>query len=154
MYRLLALLLSTLLFVLCAPCRQIESTHRDSLSIEIRPRTVTIRDTLLIEIPQSSQSITIHQDSSLLENQYSRSEAKILPSGELSHSLENLSQSLKKEFDMVVEVRDSIIYRKETEVKTIEVERELSMWQKLQIKGFWGLFSIIFGAIMIRRLIG
>lgn len=144
-----------LLFTGCYPCQKITNiTQRDSVSIELKSRIVTIHDTVVINVPLTSQSVIVHTDSSFLSNDFAYSNAIIRPSGELYHTLESIPQSLQTEYISKVEVRDSIIYRDRIEVQTIEVARELSWWQEFQIRGFRLLVLILVGAIVVKKLLG
>ncbi len=139
----------------CAPTRNvITPSKRDSLVVEIRPRDVVIRDTVYVDIPASSEVAIVRQDSSFLSNKYAESEARILPSGELFHTLKSLAQRVSAPRDIVVELRDSIVYRDRVETKVVEVERQLSWWQECQIKGFRLLLVLLVGGLFVRRLLG
>ncbi|MFI3283259.1 MAG: hypothetical protein SNG10_07100 [Rikenellaceae bacterium] len=152
MFRLLLLML--FLATGCSPCREVALTRRDSVSIESRSRQVEIVDTLFAQIFPVEDRVTERSDSSYLENRYARSEAIILHSGELYHTLESIPQLIEVEYRKSVEVRDSVIYRDRSEVKVVEVERKLSWWQMLQIRGFWALVSLLGGGIVVRKILG
>ncbi len=147
-------LLLALLAIGCSPCREVMTSQRDSLSVELRTRYVTAIDTLHFEIPRLSERVVVRSDSSLLESDFARSEAILRPNGELYHTLETTPHSIEQRHIYTHEVRDSIVYRDRVEVRTIEVERKLSWWQRLQIKGFWTCAALILGGVLIRRLLG
>ncbi len=142
-----------LLVVGCSPRIQTTSSVRDSVSLEIRHRIVAIHDTVHIEIPMISEQITTRGDSSILTNQYATSEAIIRPNGELYHTLETTPQRIATEHTAEVMVRDSIIYRDHTEIRSVEVERELTWWQRIQIKGFWCFAILIACGVIARRFL-
>ncbi|MFR9603281.1 MAG: hypothetical protein SNG02_05360 [Rikenellaceae bacterium] len=148
-----SLLLLSIFMVACSPRLQTTSCVKDSVLVEVRPRIVTIRDTVLVEIPMISERVTVREDTSILVNQYAHSEAIIRPDGELYHTLETTPQRIPTEYKTIVEVRDSIIYRNRTEIRSVEVERELSWWQRLQLRGFWVLATFIGGVVIVRRLL-
>ncbi len=139
--------------VSCSPCRQAISSQRDSVSIELRPRSVIIRDTVYFDIPEIKEMAISLEDSSLLVNTYARSEAIIRPNGELFHTLESLPHTFEAERELHVEVRDSVVYRNYTEIRTVEVERQLSWWQELQIRGFWALTALLSGGLVVRKIV-
>ncbi len=142
----------------CAPCRrttmQRSTSLRDSVTIELRPRLVEHTESLYIELPRYSDRALVKGDTSILDNPFAHSEAIITPSGELLHTLSLASQPLATLHTTSIEVRDSVVWRERTINNTIEVERELSWWQRLQIRGFWALLSILSGGVILRRVIG
>ena len=73
------------------------------------------------------------------------SEARINPDGTLYHDLKTKPQDIPKEVQTPVELKDSIVYRYRYRdvVKTVEVERELTWWQKTQMYGFWVALLVI-----------
>ena len=88
---------------------------------------------------------TTQDSTSHLENDYALSDARINPDGSLYHDLKTKPQEKPVPIEKPVERKDSIIYRTQyidREV-TVEVERELSWWEKTQIYGFWGLVVIL-----------
>lgn len=132
----------------CCPNRHLTtSVQRDSVRVEIHTRSEFIRDTILLEIPVESERQTIRDTISHLEISYAISDARVNSDGSLFHSL--LSKPQKKNVSIEKEIiyRDSIVYRDKVLEKTVPVKRELTKWQKFQIKGFWiilSLFLIIF----------
>lgn len=139
------LLLIALLLTACGTPRKLTTTQQDSTRIEIRENTVYVRDTVFIEIPAQTAERMTQDSTSHLENDYALSDARINPDGSLYHDLKTKPQEKPVPFDKPVERKDSIIYRTQyidREV-TVEVERELSWWEKTQIYGFWGLIVIL-----------
>ncbi len=128
----------------CAACRHrgIEQSS-DSIRIEIIEREVIRRETIEVEIPQIRERIAVKVDSSLLSNQYARSIAIVRPNGVLDHTLETIPQSIAKPVVNRSIARDSVIYREKLSIQTVEVERELTLWQKTQMRGFWILSLLI-----------
>ncbi len=146
------LVLILCLSVGCSPCARVVSSHqRDSIAVEVRPRVVEFRDTLCFEIEHCVERVVVAQDSSFLSNPYSFSVARILPSGELLHTLESPAQSIGMGHDVRVEVRDSIIYRTREETHVVEVERELTRWQQIQMRGFWMLSLLVMGFLFGKK---
>ncbi len=145
-----ALVAFCVLVVGCSPCRQIATVERDSVVVEIRPRPITIRDTIFVEIPSIVERVELACDSSILSNQYARSEARILSDGSLSHNLESVAQLLEVPTEQVVTLRDSVIYRERLRIERVELKSELSDWQRLQVSGFWILLFIIVLALGLR----
>ncbi len=133
----------------CSPCLPLATTSRDSTVVEIRPRLVTIRDTVWLEVPHTLEREVVKCDSSMLANQYAQSEAIILSDGSLRHTLESIAQSVEHPVEYDVVLRDSVVYRDRVLVERVELPRDLSEWQKIQIYGFWILLLIL---LLILRL--
>ena len=107
-------------------------------------RTEYIRDTVEVEIPVE-RTVQIAEDSSHLETVYAVSDAFLRADGRLYHTLENKAGKRPVEVKKEVVYRDSIVYRNRavTKTETKEVPRELTWWQKAQMKGFWVILFIL-----------
>ena len=111
----------------------------DSIRTEVRTETVYVKDTAYVEIPkQTAEAILPDTMKSSLENDYAFSDAWVTPDGMLHHTLETKPQDLEIEFDKLVQRTDSTTTQTgtKTEVRTVEVERELTWWEQGQIYGF------------------
>lgn len=147
MKRIIFILATALLFGGCCPCRHLTSTtnSQDSARIEVRTNTIYVPDTVFIEIPAQTAERTTADSTSHLENDYATSDAKINTDGTLYHSLNTKPQTKPVPTDKKIERRDSIVYQAkyiDREV-TVEVERKLSWWEKIQIYGFWTVIVIM-----------
>ncbi len=136
----------------CGSSKLLATSEQDSVRIEVNRRDIVVYDTVVVEIPLLQERQTIRQDSSFLSNQYASSEAVILPDGQLYHSLATTPQQLQQSVETAVEVRDSVIYRERIVRERIEVERELSRWQLLQLNGFWTLLLLFAIMVTVLRL--
>lgn len=129
----------------CCANRPIATSISDSVRVEVRTRTEYIRDTVTVEIPMQAERITTRDTTSHLENDYAQTDARINPDGSLYHSLETKPQQKPLPVELPIEHRDSIVYRDKIVKDIVQVERNLSWWQKTQIKGFWvAIFIIVF----------
>ncbi len=137
----------------CATTHIAATSDRDSVKIEVVERVVEIHDTVTIEIPKIEERRVVKEDSSFLQNQYARSQAIIHKDGTLEHYLESIHQELRKPITLTAPTRDSIIYHRRDVVNTVEVERELTRWQVLQINGFWILLALATLSIALRRIL-
>ena len=142
MKALLYILAAVLLFTSCSTCRHIAASQeqrQDSIHTEVVTKTYFVTDTVFVEIPAQTAERTTADSVSQLENDYATSEARINPDGTLYHDLKTKPQDIPKEVQTPVEQKDSIVYRYRYRdvVKTVEVERELTWWQKTQMYGFW-----------------
>lgn len=137
----------------CSPSRHLAKTQQqqDSTRVEVRKEIVYVPDTVLFEIPAQTAERTTRDNTSHLENNYATSDARINTDGTLYHDLKTKPQEIPKEVQTPVERNDSIIYKYRTVYETVEVEveRELTWWQKTQIYGFWVALLVI--AITYRK---
>ncbi len=146
----------SIIFVLagCSTPRLVNSSvERDSIVVHIRERDTVLYDTVVVEIARDMQSVETPVDSSHLENQFSISDARILPSGALQHTLETREQSIVAPTNQRVALRDSIIYHRCSieQVEVREVEREFTRWQRFQMWGFWVLALAFVLVVALRR---
>lgn len=162
MKALLHILAVALLLAGCSPCKHIAASQvqqQDSTHTEVITKTYFVTDTVLVEIPAQTAERTTTDSVSQLENDYATSEARINPDGTLYHDLKTKPQDIPKEVQTPVERKDSIVYRYKYRdvVKTVEVERELTWWQKTQMYGFWVAIAALLAYLCIanrKRIVG
>ena len=141
-----------LLFSSCRTGRQVVVVEaRDSVRVEERIREIKVTDTLFVEIPGQKESTTVRDSVSHLENDYAVSDARINSDGSLYHSLETKARTDTLSKELTVQAKDSIIYRYKLNTKVVTVEKGLSDWQKIQIRGFWIFLILTSGYIIIRK---
>ena len=129
----------------------VQTEQRDSVRIEVRKETKYIKDTVFLTVPAQSAENTTCDTSSHLETDYAESDARINPDGTLYHSLRNKEQEkpipvmvpLLQKDSLMSRYRDRLVYRR------VEVPRELTAWQKWQVRSFWILLSAV--AIFVLR---
>ena len=152
---LVLLLVLAFLMTSCCPCRHLTTSDntKDSVRVVTVIRTEYIHDTVFIEIPVERERQTVRDTTSHLETSFALSDARINKDGTLYHSLENKPQKRPVEVEKEVIYRDSIVYRDKVvrKVQTVEVPRELTWWQRTQMRGFW--VAIIIFAITYRKKI-
>ena len=140
-----------LLFSSCRTGRQVVVVEaRDSVRVEERVREIKVTDTLFVEVPMQKESTTVRDSMSHLENDYAISDARIMIDGSLYHSLETKPRIDTLTQELYVQVRDTTIYREKVIPQIITVEKGLSDWQKIQIRGFW-IFLILTSVYIIIR---
>lgn len=132
---------------------------RDSVALKVQ-YWLEHRDVIVdLNIPDIRDKNITRDTTSHLENDYAESEATI-SNGVLTHTLNTKSQTKKVETNILVEHRDTTIYKYQY-IKTLnEVAMPLSWWQQTQINGFramliiltvillWKLFSSKLGGLL------
>ena len=142
---------TVMLFSSCRTGRQVVVVEgKDSIRIEERVREIKVTDTLFVEVPMQKESTTVRDSMSHLENDYAISDARIMADGSLYHSLETKPRTDTLTQELSVQAKDSIIYREKVVQKIVPVEKGLSDWQKIQIRGFW-IFLILTSVYIIIR---
>lgn len=121
----------------------VQTENRDSVRIEVREVRRYIRDTAFIPIPAQSAENTTRDTSSHLETDFAESDARINPDGTLSHSLRNKPQEKPVPVDVPTTQKDSIVYKDRYLYEPVEVPRDLTSWQKWQMRSFWILLSAV-----------
>jgi hypothetical protein len=103
-----------------------------------------VRDTAWLRLPVIVEKVATRDTASVLENKYAKSAAKV-SGGVLTHSLATKPVREPVSVESKVVVRDSIVWRDRVVKETVEVERELTPWQKLKMKtgGLFIGFSLI-----------
>lgn len=118
-----------------------QTEQRDSVRVEVRKETKYIKDTVFLTVPAQSAENTTRDTSSHLETDYAESDARIAPDGTLHHTLRNKEQEKPVPVDVPQTQKDSIVYQDRYITETVEVPRELTAWQKWQMRSFWILLS-------------
>ena len=143
---------TVMLFSSCRTGRQVVVVEaRDSVRVEERVREIKVTDTLFVEVPAQSAERTTADSTSHLENDYAVSDARVNPDGSLSHSLETKHRTDTIPKELYVQIWDTTIYREKVIPKVVTVEKGLSDWQKMQIRGFWIFLILTSGYIIIRK---
>lgn len=129
-----------------------ESSSSDSVRVETHYIEVVKIDTICVEIPHQSASRETRDTISHLENDFALSDARVTSDGVLHHSLETKKSSIPVPTENKTIRKDSIIYRDRNVylTNTEYVERELTSWQKWQMRSFWILLSVILAALVYR----
>ena len=146
-----------LLLSSCSP--RVFPVQRDTVT-HVRTEIVErlVRDTVEVSLPQDSVYVQTKDTSSVLRIRAAISEASV-SGGVLAHSLYS-NPDYKPEIEVVykdrVEYRDTTIVSSNTEV--IEVEKNLSGWQKAMMAGGYGLLVavvllVVLGILRWRKVI-
>lgn len=151
MKRLFSFFLLAFVATSCAAPRQL--AEKSTARVEVRTETVTLTDTVFVELPVISQSVLTLDTLSVLENKYAKSAAKV--SGRvLAHTLETKPVREPVTIEKQVVYRDSLVYQDRVVTETVEVERQLTGWQKfLMSTGRVGIIILLLVVIYIIFLI-
>ena len=142
------ILLILIVFLLLTSCGAgkhlpVQTESRDSVRIEVREVTRYIRGTAFIPIPAQSAESTTRDTSSHLETDYAESDARIAPDGTLYHSLRNKPQETPIPVMVPLIQKDSIVYQLRLKKEVVQIPRELTGWQKWQMRSFWILLMVL-----------
>ena len=133
--------------VACSVSRQVTSGET---KVEVRTETKYEKDTVYFEIPVYVEKVQTLDTSSVLENKYSKSEASV-SGGVLTHNLATKPVKQAVEVEKQIVYRDSLIYVDKIITNTVEVEKQLTSWQKFLMSfgslGFIALLLVIAYAI-------
>lgn len=141
----------------CTGCRATRVTtvdkERDSTRVEIVERIKYVVDTVEVAVPYYHEERETRDTLSFLENPFALSTAAIAD-GVLSHSLQTIPRTWRVVFQKPIIRRDSIVYRNYYRDVKVEVERQLTWFQRFQINGFWGMLAVIILLILLRWVLG
>ena len=135
-----SLILLSAVCVACATSRQAEPSEK--ILVETRIETVYKTDTVYLEVPKIVEKIVTADTVSVLENDYTKSEASV-SEGLLAHSLETKPVKQPVEVQTQVVYRDSVIVKDNVIVQTVEVEKELTGWQSFKMAMGGGMLGLI-----------
>ena len=146
-------LLSAVLLVLCGccrPCGRDFSVVRDSVGSDVRREVLWVRDTVEVRLPAERTSVVVRDSSSRLETRYAVSEAGVRTDGTLWHWLEQKRVRVPVEVMHREERRDSVVWRERgvERVKVREVERQWSVWERLQWWVGRGALGLVLGWVL------
>ena len=140
----IGVLIAALILIMCLSCGTTKPVP--SPTIEYRDTVIyrdrVIHDTTTFEVPVEVEKIVTRDTASHLENSWAKSDAMV-SEGFLHHSLESIPQVIKVPY--TVEVKDTVIIHEESTQEPpqiVEVEKELSWWQRFEIGAFWWLVVI------------
>ena len=112
--------------VACSVSRQVTSGET---KVEVRTETKYEKDTVYFEIPVYVQKVQTLDTASVLENKYAVSAASV-SGGVLSHNLATKPVKQAVEVEKQIVYRDSLVYVDKIITNTVEVEKQLTSWQK------------------------
>lgn len=143
----------------CCPCRRLgtNTTQRDSVRVDTREVYIERIDTAYVSVPYEVVRNVTRDTTSTVKTSLATSTATVID-GMLWHSISSKDCTVPVTVVTKEVVRDTTIYRDKLReaTNTVEVARQLTKWQRLQIGGFWVLLasalSIAFFAILGKKL--
>lgn len=145
---------ATLLLAGCAAKRiTTTSVKQDSINVVVREVVEYVVDTVEVSIPYISESVTTRDTTSHLENEYALSDA-MWSGGVLFHSLSTKPQLRPVQIKTPRLRRDSVIKEYVRHTERVEVARELTFFQQLQMRGFWALLLFFLLFLLFRWVFG
>lgn len=134
----------------CGTQRKVVETVRaetENKTVEVSYEKILVPDTVFVEVPAQSASVVTPDTTSTLENDFAKSRASIDSNGMLHHSLETKPQKKPVPTQREIERKDSIVYVGKSVEVPYPVERQLTQWERAQMKGFWILLAIVLIAV-------
>lgn len=133
--------ISALLVASCSTPRAVQEYQRDTIVTTIR-EIETVHDTvLMVQLPEGSDSAVLpDSDTSVLRTSLAESEAWVAD-GELHHTLRNREALLPVNVKLpkYIYTRNDSIIRDRQAVEQVEIERQLSKWQRFVMALGYGL---------------
>ena len=131
----------------CGPAKVVQNYQKDSVVTVIKDTTI-YRDSIIyvkIEAEKGSAGLP-DTDTSRLSTRFAESEAYV-GNGQLHHSLRNKSEALipiETKIPITIHFESKATIRDERTVEVVEVEKQLSRWQKfIQALGYGVLIAVI-----------
>ena len=132
----------------CGPAKVVQDYQKDSVVTVIKDTTIYRDSIIYVKIEAEKDSAVLPDtDTSRLSTRFAESEAYV-SNGQLHHSLRNKSEALipietKIPITIHFESKAATIRDKRT-VEVVEVEKQLSRWQKfIQALGYGVLIAVI-----------
>ena len=135
------------LFVACSAPRVIQDYQRDSVVYIVKDSLILRDSVVLVPVPQEGATAVLPDtDTSRLETSVAKSVAFVNERGQLCHTLTNKDALLPVSITIPTKVhtehREKAMVWKQ--VETIEVEKELSRWQRfIQALGYGVLIWVV-----------
>lgn len=131
----------------CGPAMVLRESQKDSVSVIVKDTTI-FRDSIVYVNVEAEQQIVAlpDTDTSYLATKYAESEAYV-SEGRLHHLLRNRSEALipiETKIPVTIHFESRSAIRDRHAVEVVEVEKQLSRWQKfIQALGYGVLIAVI-----------
>lgn len=133
--------------VSCGPAKVVQDYQKDSVVTVIKDTTIYRDSIIYVKIEAEKDSAVLPDtDTSRLSTRFAESEAYV-SNGQLHHSLRNKSEALipiETKIPITIHFESKATIRDKRTVEVVEVEKQLSRWQKfIQALGYGVLIAVI-----------
>ena len=147
MIRKYVLAIAAVIIVSCGPARVVQDYQKDSVVTVIKDTTIFRDSIIYVRVEADKESAIIPDtDTSRLSTRYAESEAYV-KDGQLHHSLRNRSEALipiETKIPITIHFESNSSIRDKRTVEVVEVEKQLSRWQRfIQALGYGVLIAVI-----------
>ena len=131
----------------CGPAKVVQDYQKDSVVTVIKDTTIYRDSIIYVKIEAEKDSAVLPDtDTSRLSTRFAESEAYV-SNGQLHHSLRNKSEALipiETKIPITIHFESKATIRDKKTVEVVEVEKQLSRWQKfIQALGYGVLVAVI-----------
>lgn len=131
----------------CGPAKVVQDYQKDSVVTVIKDTTIYRDSIIYVKIEAEKDSAVLPDtDTSRLSTRFAESEAYV-SNGQLHHSLRNKSEALipiETKIPITIHFESKATLRDKRTVEVVEVEKQLSRWQKfIQALGYGVLIAVI-----------
>lgn len=131
----------------CGPAKVVQDYQKDSVVTVIKDTTIYRDSIIYVNIEAEKDSAVLPDtDTSRLSTRFAESEAYV-SNGQLHHSLRNKSEALipiETKIPITIHFESKATIRDKRTVEVVEVEKQLSKWQKfIQALGYGVLIAVI-----------
>ena len=131
----------------CGPAKVVQDYQKDSVVTVIKDTTIYRDSIIYVKIEAEKDSAVLPDtDTSRLSTRFAESEAYV-SNGQLHHSLRNKSEALipiETKIPITIHFESKATLRDKRIVEVVEVEKQLSRWQKfIQALGYGVLIAVI-----------
>lgn len=131
----------------CGPAKVVQDYQKDSVVTVIKDTTIYRDSIIYVKIEAEKDSVVLPDtDTSRLSTRFAESEAYV-SNGQLHHSLRNKSEALvpiETKIPITIHFESKATIRDKRTVEVVEVEKQLSRWQKfIQALGYGVLIAVI-----------
>lgn len=135
----------------CGSAKKVMETQKDSVAVVIRDSTIFRDSIIYVKVEAEKDSVVLPDtDTSRLATRYAESEAYV-SKGQLHHSLRNKSEALipiETKIPITIHFESKATIRDKRIVEVVEVEKQLSLWQKfIQMLGYGVLGALVAWAV-------
>lgn len=131
----------------CGPAKVVQDYQKDSVVTVVKDTTIYRDSIIYVKIEAEKDSAVFPDtDTSRLSTRFAESEAYV-SNGQLHHSLRNKSDALipiETKIPITIHFESKATIRDKKTVEVVEVEKQLSRWQKfIQALGYGVLIAVI-----------